>query len=142
MLIRQSLPVEGDLLRLDLPVLHVHLVPAQHNGDVFTNPAHKQFMEGEHTGTARSYSTQVRRQVNALDMDEIRLRLLQHCPTQGLGLRKAELGPRNGAVIQTYNPPLEHILTHMVLDLDDVSRPHISSAHTICAAGCFDCYCC
>ena len=33
------LPVESDLLGLYLPVLHVHLVAAQHNGDVFTHPA-------------------------------------------------------------------------------------------------------
>lgn len=32
-------PVEGDLLGLDLPVLHIHLVPAQDNGDILTHPA-------------------------------------------------------------------------------------------------------
>lgn len=32
-------PVEGDLLGFDLPVLHVHLVTAQHNRNVFTYPA-------------------------------------------------------------------------------------------------------
>lgn len=33
------LAVEGDLLGLHLAVLHVHLVAAQHDGDVFTHPA-------------------------------------------------------------------------------------------------------
>ena len=33
------LPVEGDLLGLHLPVLHVNLVTTQDNGDVFTHPA-------------------------------------------------------------------------------------------------------
>ena len=31
--------MEGDLLGLHLAVLHIHLVAAQHNGDVFANPA-------------------------------------------------------------------------------------------------------
>ena len=32
-------PVEGDLLGLDLPVLYIHLVATQHNGNVFAHPA-------------------------------------------------------------------------------------------------------
>ena len=32
-------PVERDLLGLDLAVLHVHFVAAQHNGDAFAHPA-------------------------------------------------------------------------------------------------------
>ena len=33
------LPVEGDLLGLNLPVLHINLVTAKDNGDVLTHPA-------------------------------------------------------------------------------------------------------
>ncbi len=34
-------PVEGDLLRLHLPILHVHLVAAEDDGDVFAHPARR-----------------------------------------------------------------------------------------------------
>ena len=37
-------PVEGDLLGLDLAVLHIHLVPAQDNGDAFAHSA----AQGQH----------------------------------------------------------------------------------------------
>ena len=43
----RSSPVERDLFRLDLPVLHVHLVAAQHNWNVFTHPANKQVLHSE-----------------------------------------------------------------------------------------------
>ena len=31
--------MEGDLLGLNLTILHIHLIAAQHNWDVFTHPA-------------------------------------------------------------------------------------------------------
>lgn len=33
------LPVESNLLGFDLPVLHINLITAEDNGDVFTDPA-------------------------------------------------------------------------------------------------------
>ena len=42
-ILKVLLPVEDDRLGLDLPVLDVHLVTRQHDGDVLAHPAHRHF---------------------------------------------------------------------------------------------------